>query len=49
MAAAEVVVALRDVVKDYRSLRPLRVEQFELRQDESVALLGFDQTAAECS
>ncbi len=47
MAASEVVVALRDVVKDYRSLRPLRVERFELRQDESVALLGFDQTAAE--
>jgi len=47
MPASEVVVALRDVVKEYRSLRPLRVEHFELRQDESVALLGFDQTAAE--
>jgi ABC-type lipoprotein export system ATPase subunit len=47
MPAGEVVVALRDVVKDYRSLRPLRVEHFELRHDESVALLGFDQTAAE--
>ena len=47
MPASEVVVALRDVVKDYRSLRPLRVEHFELRRDESVALLGFDQTAAE--
>jgi len=47
MPASEVVVALRDVVKDYRSLRPLRVVHFELRRDESVALLGFDQTAAE--
>jgi predicted ABC-type transport system involved in lysophospholipase L1 biosynthesis ATPase subunit len=47
MPASDVVVALRDVVKDYRSLRPLRVEHLELRQDESVALLGFDQTAAE--
>jgi ABC-type transporter Mla maintaining outer membrane lipid asymmetry ATPase subunit MlaF len=44
---AEVVVSLREVVKDYNTLRPLRVEQFELRQAESVALLGFDQTAAE--
>ncbi len=47
MPVSEVVVALRDVVKDYRSLRPLRVEHFELRRDESVALLGFDQIAAE--
>ena len=43
----EVVLALRGVVKDYRSLRPLRVEHFELRQGESVGLLGFDRTAAE--
>ena len=47
MPASEVVVALRDVVKDYRSLRPLRVERLDLRRDESVALLGFDQAAAE--
>jgi predicted ABC-type transport system involved in lysophospholipase L1 biosynthesis ATPase subunit len=47
MAAREVVVAVREVVKDYKSLRPLRVQQFELRQGESVALLGFDATAAE--
>jgi predicted ABC-type transport system involved in lysophospholipase L1 biosynthesis ATPase subunit len=43
----EIVVSLREVVKDYKSLRPLRVEQFELQQEESVALLGFDATAAE--
>jgi putative ABC transport system ATP-binding protein len=47
MSSTEVVVALREVVKDYKSLRPLRVQHFELRQGESVALLGFDQTAAE--
>lgn len=47
MASPEIVVALRDVIKDYKSLRPLRVEHFELRQGEPVALLGFDQTAAE--
>ena len=45
--AAKVVVALREVVKDYKTLRPLRVQQFELREAESVALLGFDQTSAE--
>ena len=47
MRDGEIVVSLREVVKDYKSLRPLRVEQFELRQGESVALLGFDATAAE--
>jgi putative ABC transport system ATP-binding protein len=47
MSPAEVVVALRDVIKDYKSLRPLRVAHLELRHAESVALLGFDQTAAE--
>src|SRR5688572_215655 len=47
MPSPEVVVALRDVIKDYKSLRPLRVEHLELREAESVALLGFDQTAAE--
>jgi ABC-type lipoprotein export system ATPase subunit len=47
MSRHEVVVALREVIKDYKSLRPLRVQHFELHQGESVALLGFDQTAAE--
>jgi putative ABC transport system ATP-binding protein len=47
MSPPEVVVALREVIKDYKSLRPLRVEHFELHHAESVALLGFDQTAAE--
>jgi ABC-type lipoprotein export system ATPase subunit len=47
MPSPEVVVSLRDVIKDYKNLRPLRVEHFELREAESVALMGFDQTAAE--
>lgn len=45
--AEPVVVALREVEKDYKSLRPLRVQHLELRQGESIALLGFDATAAE--
>jgi putative ABC transport system ATP-binding protein len=47
MSRGEIVVSLREVVKDDRSLRPLRVEHCERRQGESVALLGFDATAAE--
>ena len=47
MPSAEVVIALRGVRRDYGGLRPLRVEQLELRQGESVALLGFDRIAAE--
>jgi phospholipid/cholesterol/gamma-HCH transport system ATP-binding protein len=41
------VLELRGVVKDYRGLRPLRIQQFELRQGQSVTLLGFDQITAE--
>lgn len=47
MPAAEPLVQLRAVVKDYRSLRPLRVASFDLRDGQSIALLGFDQAAAE--
>ena len=47
MPAAEPLVALHRVVKDYRALRPLRVEHFEVRAGESVALLGLDRAAAE--
>jgi putative ABC transport system ATP-binding protein len=43
----EVVVQLRDVTKEYRGLRPLRVRHLELREKESLALLGFDQLTAE--
>lgn len=47
MPPGDVVVALRGVRKDYHGLRPLRIEQFELREGESVALLGLDRAAAE--
>jgi ABC-type transporter Mla maintaining outer membrane lipid asymmetry ATPase subunit MlaF len=40
-------IQLRGVSKDYRGLRPLRVQQLEVRQGESVALLGFDAAMAE--
>jgi ABC-type lipoprotein export system ATPase subunit len=43
----EIVVALRHVTKDYRGLRPLRIQQLELRQGQTVALLGFDLAMAE--
>lgn len=47
MPSTDLVIALRGVHKDYRGLRPLRVEHLELREGESVALLGFDRVAAE--
>jgi ABC-type transporter Mla maintaining outer membrane lipid asymmetry ATPase subunit MlaF len=43
----ELVLALRNVQKDYRGLRPLRIQHLELKSGESVALLGFDQITAE--
>jgi ABC-type lipoprotein export system ATPase subunit len=45
--ASAPVVQLRDVVKDYRSLRPLRIRHLELRRGESVALMGLDAAGAE--
>ena len=47
MDGSEIVLSLRAVRKDYHSLRPLRVERFELRRAETVALLGVDRAAAE--
>ena len=41
------VVSLRSVTKDYRGLRPLRVDRLELAEAQSVALMGFDQATAE--
>lgn len=43
----EVVVEIAGLLKDYRGLRPLRIQQLTLRQGESVALLGFDQPTTE--
>ena len=40
-------IRIRDVQKDYRALRPLRVRQLDVLEHESIALLGFDRAAAE--
>jgi predicted ABC-type transport system involved in lysophospholipase L1 biosynthesis ATPase subunit len=47
MPAGEPVVALRGVRKDYHGIRPLRVERLELREAETIALIGLDRAAAE--
>ena len=47
MARADLVIALRGVSKDYRGLRPLRIERLEIAEGQAVAILGFDQTTAE--
>jgi ABC-type transporter Mla maintaining outer membrane lipid asymmetry ATPase subunit MlaF len=43
----DVIIEVRGVRKDYHGLRPLRVQHLEVHAGESVALLGFDQAAAE--
>ena len=43
----DVIVSLRDVEKDYRSLRPLRIRRLDVHRGESVALIGLDRAAAE--
>jgi ABC-type transporter Mla maintaining outer membrane lipid asymmetry ATPase subunit MlaF len=42
-----VAIQICDVQKDYHALRPLRVRALEVREGESIALLGFDRAAAE--
>jgi ABC-type transporter Mla maintaining outer membrane lipid asymmetry ATPase subunit MlaF len=44
---AGAAIEVRGVQKDYRSLRPLRVRALDVREGESIALLGFDHAAAE--
>ena len=41
------VLELSGVVKDYRALRPLRIAALSVQPGEHVALVGFDQVAAE--
>ena len=41
------LVRLRNVVKDYHGLRPLRLRHFDLEPGHSIALLGFDAAMAE--
>ncbi len=43
----EVLVSISGVLKHHGGLRPLRIRQLDLRAGETVALLGFDQVAAE--
>lgn len=45
--SSPVAIEIRELTKDYRSLRPLRVRELEVREGESIALLGFDHAAAE--
>ena len=47
MPAPETLVQIRNVVKDYHSLRPLRIESLDLRSGETLALSGFDRMTAE--
>ncbi len=47
MPSAEPAVILRNVSKDYRGLRPLRVASLELAAGQTLALIGFDQAMAE--
>jgi ABC-type lipoprotein export system ATPase subunit len=42
-----IAIEIRDLVKDYQGLRPLRVEKLAVRARDRVALSGFDATAAE--
>jgi ABC-type transporter Mla maintaining outer membrane lipid asymmetry ATPase subunit MlaF len=40
-------LAIAGLTKDYRALRPLRVELLTVGVDDTVAILGLDQTSAE--
>ncbi len=44
---SDIVLHLAGVSKDYRALRPLRIDQLIVEAAEPVAILGFDQAAAE--
>jgi ABC-type transporter Mla maintaining outer membrane lipid asymmetry ATPase subunit MlaF len=44
---SDVVLDIRGVRKDYRGLRPLRIERLTLAKGQSLALLGFDAITAE--
>jgi ABC-type transporter Mla maintaining outer membrane lipid asymmetry ATPase subunit MlaF len=46
-AVADVLLRLRGVAKDYRSLRPLRIAELDVPSGRSLALVGFDQMMAE--
>lgn len=47
MPPPERLVQIRKITKDYRSLRPLRVEALDLHAGQTVALCGVDRMTAE--
>ena len=47
MGASDPILALTDIERDYRSLRPLRIKRLELQPSETVAILGLDLAAGE--
>ena len=47
MADGGPLVELIGVTKDYRALRPLRIQRLQLRAGETIALLGVDAAMAE--
>lgn len=47
MASSEVLVQLRNVVKDFRGLRPLRIDVLDVRAGQLLAIVGVDQAMAE--
>ena len=47
MPPADILVRLRGITKDYRSLRPLRIAELDVTRGRSLALVGFDQMMAE--
>ena len=47
MAVSEPLVELSGVTKDYRALRPLRVQQLLVRAGEAVVVLGMDAAMSE--
>ena len=47
MPPGDILISLRGVRKDYHGLRPLRVERLDLREGESLAVVGFDRAGAE--
>ena len=40
-------LAIAGLTKDYRGLRPLRIQELTVGHDDTVAILGFDQPSAE--
>ena len=43
----DAVLELTGVSRDYRGLRPLRIERLTVRAGEHVAILGLDQVTSE--